>query len=424
MVHSIRIIRTHAASRRHRLDHTGALYELATDPGQARNIATEQPEIAARLFQAVRAWRKDAISSDLAERWPFPVGYREFPVAELEAAHGVPHGNIKRSSVWPSASYFRNWIHKDDRITWDVEVATTGRYAATVYYTCSAEDVGSTIELSFGKSRVTATLTTANDPPLRGAERDRVPREAVQTYATAWTYRTGDATANSQIQCNPLIVDGVLYGTSAGLKHFALDAAGGRERWSFDPFSNRADVSRRSGVNRGLVFCRGGAERRILYTAGPHLHAIDPDTGRLIVTFGIDGRVDLLDGLGRDTTGLYLVDVSGADIPYTTTGYKRFLDPDGYPALRPPWGTLNAIDLNTGEYRWKRPLGELPELTAQGIPPTGAENYGGPLVTAGGVVLIAATRMKSFVRLTRRPANSYGKRRSRPEATRHRQRMR
>jgi len=82
--------------------------------------------------------------------------------------------------------------------------------------------------------------------------------------------------------------------------------------------------------------------------------------------------------------------------PYATTGYNRFLDPDGYPALRPPWGTLSAIDLNTGEYRWKRPLGELPELTAQGVPPTGTENYGGPVVTAGGVIFIAATKDEKF----------------------------
>ena len=78
--------------------------------------------------------------------------------------------------------------------------------------------------------------------------------------------------------------------------------------------------------------------------------------------------------------------------PYISTGYNKFLDPDGYPALRPPWGTLNALDLNTGEWLWKKPLGELPELTAQGIPPTGTENYGGPVVTAGGVLFIAATK--------------------------------
>jgi quinoprotein glucose dehydrogenase len=83
-------------------------------------------------------------------------------------------------------------------------------------------------------------------------------------------------------------------------------------------------------------------------------------------------------------------------IPYTLTGYNRWLDPDGYPAVKPPWGTLNAIDLNTGEYRWRVPLGEFPELTARGLPPTGAENYGGPVVTAGGLVFIAATKDEMF----------------------------
>jgi len=82
--------------------------------------------------------------------------------------------------------------------------------------------------------------------------------------------------------------------------------------------------------------------------------------------------------------------------PYTHTGYNRFLDPDGYPAVRPPWGTLNAIDLNSGEYLWRVPLGEYPELTAKGVPPTGTENYGGPLVTAGGLVFIAATKDENF----------------------------
>jgi quinoprotein glucose dehydrogenase len=73
------------------------------------------------------------------------------------------------------------------------------------------------------------------------------------------------------------------------------------------------------------------------------------------------------------------------------TGYRRLLDPDGYPAVQPPWGTLNAINLNTGEYAWKVPLGEYPALVAQGIKNTGSENYGGPIVTAGGLVFIAAT---------------------------------
>jgi quinoprotein glucose dehydrogenase len=76
---------------------------------------------------------------------------------------------------------------------------------------------------------------------------------------------------------------------------------------------------------------------------------------------------------------------------YVFTGYRKFLDPDGYPAIAPPWGTLNAIDLKTGKYLWKIPLGEYPDLAKQGMKDTGTEMYGGPIVTAGGVLFIGAT---------------------------------
>lgn len=79
------------------------------------------------------------------------------------------------------------------------------------------------------------------------------------------------------------------------------------------------------------------------------------------------------------------------DRKYDFTGYKKFLDPDGYPAVVPPWGTLNAINLNTGDYVWKIPFGEYPELVAKGVRNTGSESYGGPIVTAGGLLFIGAT---------------------------------
>lgn len=82
--------------------------------------------------------------------------------------------------------------------------------------------------------------------------------------------------------------------------------------------------------------------------------------------------------------------------PYTFGGFRRWLDAEGYPAIKPPWGTLNAVDLNTGELKWKVPLGEYKELTARGIPPTGTENYGGPVVTAGGLIFIGATADETF----------------------------
>ncbi|CAN5847648.1 hypothetical protein BH11GEM1_BH11GEM1_15220 [soil metagenome] len=82
--------------------------------------------------------------------------------------------------------------------------------------------------------------------------------------------------------------------------------------------------------------------------------------------------------------------------PYRLHSYERWKDPNGYPAVKPPWGTLNAIDLNTGEYHWKIRLGVFAELADRGIPSTGTEQYGGPIVTAGGIVFIAATQDENF----------------------------
>jgi glucose dehydrogenase len=92
-----------------------------------------------------------------------------------------------------------------------------------------------------------------------------------------------------------------------------------------------------------------------------------------------------------DHDAIYSSNPDGAPMKYRITGSKDFLDPDGYPGITPPWGTLNAIDLNTGKYLWKIPLGEYPELAAKGLSTTGSENYGGPIVTAGDVLFIGAT---------------------------------
>ena len=78
------------------------------------------------------------------------------------------------------------------------------------------------------------------------------------------------------------------------------------------------------------------------------------------------------------------------DLPYTSTGYNKFLTREGYPAIKPPWGSLTAINLNTTKIVWKDTLGDYPELKAKGIH-SGTENYGGPVVTAGGLLFIAAT---------------------------------
>jgi quinoprotein glucose dehydrogenase len=96
-------------------------------------------------------------------------------------------------------------------------------------------------------------------------------------------------------------------------------------------------------------------------------------------------------------TGSYPWERTSATIaPYEFVGYERWRDSSGYPAIKPPWGTLSAIDLNTGVYRWRIPLGEFAELKTRGIPATGTELYGGPIVTRGGLVFIAASQDAKF----------------------------
>jgi quinoprotein glucose dehydrogenase len=104
------------------------------------------------------------------------------------------------------------------------------------------------------------------------------------------------------------------------------------------------------------------------------------------------------EGTDKDEPGAGTGASNAPPAAYRFTGYRKFLDPDGYPATAPPWGTLNAIDLNTGQYVWKIPLGEYPELVAKGMKDTGSENYGGPIVTAGGIVVIGATNFDHKIR--------------------------
>ena len=112
--------------------------------------------------------------------------------------------------------------------------------------------------------------------------------------------------------------------------------------------------------------------------------------------FGLDPysthplAVDFLFGI--EGTG----DADASVPPYAFTGWRRWLDSEGYPAIKPPWGTLNAVDLNTGEIIWKVPLGEYAALTKRGIPITGTETYGGPISTAGGLLFIGATADEKF----------------------------
>ena len=88
------------------------------------------------------------------------------------------------------------------------------------------------------------------------------------------------------------------------------------------------------------------------------------------------------------------IDTSSAYL--NVLAYKELKGPDGYSAIKPPWGTLNAINLNTGEYEWTIPVGNYPELQKKGEPLTGATSSPGPIVTAGGLVFLGGTKDRKF----------------------------
>jgi quinoprotein glucose dehydrogenase len=112
----------------------------------------------------------------------------------------------------------------------------------------------------------------------------------------------------------------------------------------------------------------------------------DPTTGVLYVNSNnVPNLITLVEGESKDQYG-----------PYNHAGYVQLRDHEGYPAIKPPWGLLNAINLNSGEFAWRVPLGKYPELKARGVPQTGTENFGGTIVTAGGLVFIGGTKDERF----------------------------
>ena len=178
----------------------------------------------------------------------------------------------------------------------------------------------------------------------------QINRDNVRKLEVAWTYHSGDSRSDnfSQIQCNPLIVDGVLYGSTPQLKLVALDAATGRELWRFDPFM-RSGESGSLGVNRGVVLWADGSQRRILFSADHFLYEVDARTGKLVDSFGTRGSVDIKDGLGRDVSKLYVVSTTPGTV-YRDLLVLPLRVGEG-PAPAAP-GHLRAYDLHTGKIVW------------------------------------------------------------------------
>lgn len=177
---------------------------------------------------------------------------------------------------------------------------------------------------------------------------DEINSSNVHQLEKAWEYASnGDDDLLGQIQCNPLIIDGILYGTSPGLKLFALNASNGEEIWTFDP-SKYVDEQYGTGVNRGLSHWSGEGSNRILYTVGPNLFAVNTQTGTPILSFGNQGVVNLKKGLGRNIDKTYY----GNNSPGTL--YKNLLIVGGRTsegADHAP-GHIRAYNVLTGALTW------------------------------------------------------------------------
>jgi quinoprotein glucose dehydrogenase len=179
---------------------------------------------------------------------------------------------------------------------------------------------------------------------------DQINTGNAHQLQVAWTYRSGDADSlnRSQIQCNPLIINGILYGSSPRLKFFALDATSGEEIWRFDPFNDKNADLFGMGLNRGLVHWTDGRESRLLVTAGDILHCLDAKTGQLIPSFGQEGRVDLHTGLGDGTEKLFITSNTPGVIYKDLLILGSRVNESTFAAP----GHIRAFHVKTGELAW------------------------------------------------------------------------
>jgi quinoprotein glucose dehydrogenase len=185
---------------------------------------------------------------------------------------------------------------------------------------------------------------TGGDPAnSRYSDLTQIDRSNVHRLQVAWLYRSGDEPR--QIQATPIVVDGVLYSTSPAIRAFALRADTAEELWRFDPVEAGGTAS---GVNRGVVYWSDGTDRRILFTAGRRIWALDASTGRPVPDFGRGGWADLADGLGRDPGDQQLVATSPGVI-YGDLLIQGSRVSEGEGALP---GHIRAFDVRTGAVRW------------------------------------------------------------------------
>ncbi len=176
----------------------------------------------------------------------------------------------------------------------------------------------------------------------------QINKENVSQLEVAWTYKTGDATTSSQIQCQPIVVNGLLYGSTPTLNVFALNAATGKEVWRFDPFQVLGGENSWAGTNRGVSYWEDGEDKRILFGAGNWLMAVSAETGEPIMDFGEQGKVDLRKGLDTGREDFMIV----ANAPGVVYGDLLIIGMRLSEGLDAAPGHIRAYNIRTGKREW------------------------------------------------------------------------
>jgi quinoprotein glucose dehydrogenase len=214
---------------------------------------------------------------------------------------------------------------------------------------------------------------------------DQVNRSNVAKLKQAWTYDTGDAFDGSEMQCTPLVAHGVAYITTPKLRVVALDAAGGRALWRFDPHHG-APVRQRYR-NRGLMYWEsredGGRARRLYVAVDEKFYSIDARTGRPDAAFGRDGWINLKEGLGRSAENTP-VTVTSPGVVYRDLVIIGSLNSEQLPAAP---GDIRAYDARTGALRWAFHTIPYPGEPGAETWPKGAREYLGAANSWAGLTL-------------------------------------
>jgi quinoprotein glucose dehydrogenase len=207
------------------------------------------------------------------------------------------------------------------------------------------------------------TEYAGDDTKSRYSTLSQINKQNVSQLKLTWQYRSGDFSDSLKTtnECNPVVVNGVLYGSTPGLKLLALNAATGKELWRFDPLppevlqelhsKEKIDITPGTGywVNRGIIYWENGKDKRIYYSAGIYLFAVNVMDGKLIPSFGDKGKIDLRQGFDRDITGLHYNSTTPGVIFKNNLIIGSTVGEGPEPAAP---GFVRAFDIITGKLKW------------------------------------------------------------------------